>query len=569
MSHAKRSFGLAAALVVGMLAIVWWRRAAEPRGTTSVWAIDDGLRVGSRAGALAEAAHNRVWTPDGGIASFGLRGETLALQIVVSAGALPRREVRLDIEGLDELEVETFVVTELPLSRRSGGEDPRESLGWSRDSTPAAPPGGLVPDPLLPITVAEEVAPVGYGYPLSVPPHEHRVLWLDVTIPEETTPGEHHGRFVVTSEGAPLSVVPITLEVGSATLPFQALRTMVYVNPEAVVERMGAAALAPTLQLIHRHHLTPFLPITRAEDLDEPVVRAAITGELYTEAHGYRGPGRGVPADLVVIGSYGQLHEPEPRRLGQVGRLLERLDRLAPKAQRFLYAVDEQCDSPLGPAWREALDASPDPRLRALMVGHTCSRPPAEQPVDLVMVFAPSFRLDTARATDKPVFIYNGALPRTGTFLSDGPFLSLRANAWIQAHHRIERWFYWESVFWNDDNRGGLGPYDPWATAETFHNADGDHCNGDGVLLYPGRQHGGRLDLGQARSFPSLRLAQWRRGIQDAAYLKLVETRSPALARQISGALVGDAFDAQHTPSFPLAGDPWYRARRALFEALR
>src|SRR5690606_31082350 len=146
-------------------------------------------------------------------------------------------------------------------------------------------------------------------------------------------------------------------------------------------------------------------------------------------------------------------------------------------------------------------------------------------------------------------------LPRTGSFLSDGWFISLRANGWIQAHHDIERWFYWESTFWNDDNRGGHGPYDPWATAETFHNDDDDHCNGDGVLVYPGKQKRG-LDLGLEGVTPSMRLKQWRRGIQDAGYLKLAAARDEAAAQAIASRLVGEAFDADDSegaPRFPTA----------------
>jgi hypothetical protein len=282
---------------------------------------------------------------------------------------------------------------------------------------------------------------------------------------------------------------------------------------------------------------------------------------------------------VVAIGAYGSLREPAPDRIEQVERILEELDRLGIRdtpGERdiFLYAVDEQCDSPMGPAWRKALDASPSERLRGLRVGHTCSEPPAGQPVDLVMVAASAYEpslIAAARDKGKRVWIYNGMLPQTGTFLSDGWHASLRVNPWIQTRYGIERWFYWESTFWNDGNRGGRGPYDPLTVAETFHNQDGDHCNGDGVLVYPGTQTGGFRSAGLSGVLPSIRLKQWRRGIQDVGYVRLASGVDAARARAVVERIVpvalrGASVDVK--PPWPTDGVSYFRARRELFELI-
>ncbi|HQK17501.1 MAG TPA: DUF4091 domain-containing protein, partial [Polyangiaceae bacterium] len=132
--------------------------------------------------------------------------------------------------------------------------------------------------------------------------------------------------------------------------------------------------------------------------------------------------------------------------------------------------------------------------------------------------------------------------------------------------------FYWESTFWTDGNRGGHGPYDPLLWSETFHNAQGDHCNGDGVLVYPGKQVvEGYRTLGFDGVLSSIRLKQWRRGISDAGYLQLVqkidrETSDRIMTKMIPGALQQVSGGI---PLWPREGAAWTEARRELFDKLR
>jgi hypothetical protein len=361
--------------------------------------------------------------------------------------------------------------------------------------------------------------------------------------------------------------------VGPTALPYRPIRSMVFFEPANIEERVGdAKAIDSAFQVLHAHHLSAVFPIRSAEDVNR--FRHALSGALYTAEHGYRGPGAGAAMDVAVVGAYGVLGDPTAEKLDQVRAIVEALAALGikddpGKIDVFLYAVDEQCSSPRGANWRRALDAAAG--LRHLRVGHSCSEPPAEQSVDLALVHAASYNpawVAPARARGKRVWIYNGALPRTGSFLTDSWPVSLRANAWIQTHHAIERWFYWESAFWDDDNRGGHGPYDPWITAETFHNQDGDHANGDGVLMYPGHQAHGRRDLGLYEVLPGIRLKQWRRGMQDAGYIALARRIDPEAADRIVSELVGRAFEADKDPTFPTNAAAWTHARRRLFDLL-
>lgn len=577
-------------------------RGATPAGEPKVWVVDDGVRVAQKSGLVAamSGSGNPVWSPGGPVRLFALPGETVAMQVVVTAGSQPLSGVTVELgwhKGASAdggpavsgarppLAVERFVVHELDLKRRSGGRTAGESLGWAAGSAPPNPAAASrLPDPLIGV----EHAPSWADYPMSVPAGEHRVVWLDIALGRHDLPARRHLGEIAVQMAAPqgdgsrveLARIGVELDVGPVALPYAPLRTMVYFDPEEITGRTAApAAVGLHQQLMHRHHLSTIVPIRSARDVQ--VHREALQGTLYTPARGYHGPGQGVGADVVAIGAYGSLRAPTAERLAQVDAILAELAALGIEDQPgvrdvFLYAVDEQCESDRGPKWRAALASSSSARLQKLRVAHTCSDPPAAQPVDLVMMFASKYDpalVEAARAAGKRVWIYNGVLPFTGSFLTDGWWLSLRANAWIQARYRIERWFYWESTFWNDDNRGGQGPYDPLTRAETFHNTDGDRCNGDGVLVYPGRQPGSSWrSVGAAGVLPSMRLKQWRRGIQDAGYLELARRVDAARAEQVARTIVPAALQQAKPggrPPWPVEGAPYFEARRQLFDIIR
>src|SRR5262249_50008845 len=110
-----------------------------------------------------------------------------------------------------------------------------------------------------------------------------------------------------------------------------------------------------------------------------------------------------------------------------------------------------------------------------------------------------------------------------------------------------------------------------------FHNADGDWANGDGILVYPGTQRaavvGGpgqahaeaRVDYGVATVFPSVRLKNLRRGIEDAGYIALARAVDRAEADAIVRRVVPRALAlADARASWPERGGAWLEARRDL-----
>jgi hypothetical protein len=495
--------------------------AAEP---PFVRVVGDDVRVRAQDRLISNSDHER--STEANIRLHALRDETVAFQIVIETADGAADGVTVDIPDIDaSLRVDRFVEHHVRIDRRSHGRDSRASLGWSRAARP--PDGemlGDVPDALIPI----DVATARGRYPMRVPAGSLAAVWIDVHVASDAPASAFRSTVQVRADGARAREIPLEIEVGDATVPFRAVSTLVYYGPDELTSRMGADSRVEdgTLQLLHAHHVDPLLSL-RAKD-DAARLLPAMSGELFTPAHGYGGPGQALGPRVVALGTYGTLGDPTPESLATVRAILPAIPGSVEDV--VLYAVDEQCRSPRGSQWRAALRR--DPSLARIDVLQTCSEDARGQAVDVAMVTTDAFdpvRAAEARRTGKDVWVYNGLLPHAGTLLLDAPPSGLMANGWIAAAYDVSRWFYWESTFWNDDNRGGRGPVDPFVTAESFHNQHGDAALGDGILLYPGRQlppfSGTSMEADEV--FPSIRLKMLRRGILDAGYLALARSAHP------------------------------------------
>jgi len=572
---------------------------AVARDDVRVWAVDDGEKIKQDAPAppaLATGAENPIWSPGQPIRLFAARNETVAFQVVVSAGAAPLDGVTVDLDALTSgasrianavgdagagrdptgyvgRSIERFVEHFLTVGRPSGGRTPGESLGWAPGSGPPADRWtGKIPDALIPVEVAPSWAP----YPLAIAPRENGIVWIDVTVGRSQPPGLHRGEVVVRSAGAALATLPVELEVADVTLPERPVRTMLHSSRQDLERRFGPRGAADAAEkhlfrLLHRHRLAPMHDATSLADVRRR--EAALDGSLYAASAGYEGPAEGMGDGVLALGAYGALGAPDAAKLATVEAIADLLEEkgLLSTTDTFVYANDEDCNSPWGKEWKRLLAGSPNPRVKKVRVAWTCSEDPAGQVVD-VPILAATFdraKAERARAVGKEIWVYNGSMPQTGSFLTDTPATSPRVNGWLQAMFDVGRWFYWETTFWNDDNRGGHGPHDPFVTAETFHNADGDHAMGDGVLVYPGTQVGAfaARSLGMGGVIASIRLKNWRRGIQDAGIFQLARAADPARAEAIAKALLPAAFaeaKSGRPPSWSAAGKPYFEARKAL-----
>ena len=518
----------------------------------SVWVLDDGEKVKEDAAAVVDALGPKIELA-------ALADETIAFQIVVHADDASLAGVTVDVAA-PGVRVERFVEHFVEVRRASGGKDPKESLGWVSGSGPSTRFTGWLPDALIPV----ESAPAWRPYPMAIARQRNGIVWVDLTVSRMA--GVQRGEVKVRAGDRILATFPIEVRVVPRALPERPLRTMLYYESSNLEKRTGSAETEHALwRLLRKHRLTPLHAVTSPEDLDHH--RAALDGTFY--AKDYDGPGPGNGDGVLAIGMYGDLGKPDAEKLETVLAIGDRLGPLLATTDTFVYAKDEDCTSPWGPAWKKLLDGSR--HAKRIRVAWTCSEDPTKQGVDIAIqlgTFDPA-RTAKARAMGKEVWIYNGQQPHTGSFHTDAPAITPRVNGWIQATNDIGRWFYWEVGFWYDGNRGGRGPYDPFVTAETFHNADGDWGVGDGVLVYPGKQ----VDRFQEHSIgidgvlPSIRLKNWRRGIEDAGYYQLAHAvdaaRAEAVAKELLPAVLDRAKEGKPA-SWSEAGKPWREARARL-----
>jgi len=567
-------------------------------GAPVVWAVDDGEKIKQDAApsGMASGTGNPVWSPGQPIRLFAMKNETVAFQIVVAADGsrLDGVTVELDALATDTAKIanapgatdptryvgrpiERFVEHFFDVPRASGGKQPGESLGWAPGSGPSAGKWtGKIPDALIPV----EVAPSWSPYPMSVAPHANGILWIDVTVPRSQAPGLYKGTVVVKASGNPalqLASLPVELEVVDVTLPERPVRTMLYYARSELDRRIGGgegkaeAAEQHLLRLFHRHRVSPMHGAMTADEVTR--LRPMLDGSFYTASSGYEGALEGMGDGVLSLGTYGGFGAPDATKLHAVEAIADVLAKssLFATTDTFVYAIDEDCASTHGATWKSLLAGSSNANVKKVRVAWTCSTDPTKQPVDIA-IQAGTFdakKTAQARAMGKEVWSYNGHAPQTGAVLTDTPAVSMRVNGWLSGMFDIGRWFLWETTFWYDDNRGGRGPYDPFATGETFHNADGDYSMGDGVLVYPGKQ----VDLFTSHSIgmdgvvASIRLKNWRRGIEDAGYYQLAYAADPkraeAIAKSLLPSVLSAAKDGQ-PPSWSDAGKPWFDGRKAL-----
>ncbi|MFO0550490.1 MAG: DUF4091 domain-containing protein [Polyangiaceae bacterium] len=511
--------------VAALVAATWTLHLRAAAASPAICVVGEGERVARRA-PLPDRCAPRAELE-------ALRGEYAAFQLVVDASDAPLDSLELSVEpaGAWQISVEHFVHVE----RRSRTEGTRESLAFTAAARPEdASMLGDVPDALLSLGDAA-------GELVWVPARDRRVFFLEAFVPPDAAPGRVESSVVVRASGTELARVPIALDVSERVLPYRPVSVFAFYE-YATLERHFRDPVSverELVQLLHAHGLEGITQTLSKQDVER--LSGAIDGAWFTSAAGYRGPGEGAPATVWPIGAYGTLGEPSPAGIETVravrGAMPDRSRDL------FVYAIDETCESPRGLEWRGLLDEA---GLGDVAVGHTCGAPPATQDVDIVMMPSSAFDPDLAadgRRAGKKVWIYNGILPHSGPLMLDVPVTSLTANGWIAATFDVGRWFYWETIFWDDKNRGGLGPRDVFADPETFHNADGDTALYDGLLVFPPPPWRDRRETSAPSVLASLRLKALRRGVEDAALLGLAATVDPSATYAIARRIVPRALD--------------------------
>ena len=160
---------------------------------------------------------------------------------------------------------------------------------------------------------------------------------------------------------------------------------------------------------------------------------------------------------------------------------------------------------------------------------------------------------------------YNGAPPSAGALVIDTDGTALRSWGWIAERYDVELWYAWEGTYYADRYNEG-GPTELMTNPLTFdqrrkHKRYPDWGNGDGVLVYPGSEAG---------PWPSLRLKALRRGLQDRAILRALESCARDVVERETHALIPRALDeGKGAAAWPSDEAPWEAARARLYDAWR
>ena len=597
----------AAGLGVWLLAC---RLAQGAGNVTAIWANDGGDKV-ARAELRAagpEPVTNSVW--DGaGIRLAAARNEVIGFNVVLEAAgasaggvsvALPalrgpggfelvsapaagaglfawtNRNVELflvrylEIKGLSRLSYETYDERHVPERMRR----PWWGAGYGEGGWTNRPDHDQeYPEIAVPLELAPEFA-IAAG--------QNQSIWVDVYVPQDAPAGAYTGCLTVAESGAATSAVPVALQVRNFALPDQpAAKTMVYLGYSDVNRRYlddawpeagtSNAELSVRIrdrhfQLAHRHKISLVDDNPGAEswphDRPRPDWEPRLDGSLFTAAQGYAGPGAGTGNAVFSIGTYGSWSwrdEGETGMWAHADAWAGWFASNAPAAERFLYLIDESDDYAQTETWAQWLAGSPGPGSN-LAAFATLPLPAAVSNVPGLDVAASWFTVGDsnqwagaaashrAAGADRRFYLYNGKRPANGSFATEDDGVALRELAWVQYKMRIDRWFFWESTYYNNF-QGGMGETRVFQSAFTFGarsetnevlgETGWNYSNGDGVLFYPGTDRVFPEDSYEVPGpFASLRLKQWRRGIQDVDYLALAATFAPARVAQIVADMV-------------------------------
>ncbi len=433
----------------------------------------------------------------------------------------------------------------------------------------------LYPDIAVPLELVSQ---------FNIPANSNQSIWADIYIPKTAVPGVYTGTVTIRENGSLSHSVPVSLVVKNFTLPdYPSAPTMLYYSSENINYRYLGSEYIDTessdyqksrdiinshFQVAHRHKISLIDNYIEVSEMAEAWT-SRLNGTLFTSTEGYDGPGVGVGNNVYSIGTYSSWSYgtwSENSKADMWANSNDWVDWFNSQAfktptEYFLYLIDESDDYATTEKWAQWMDSNPGTGKNLLSMA-TISSPTAWENS------TPSLDIPTSGITQgitelwetattalvnesgKRFYYYNGARPASGSFCTEDDGVALRVNGWIQHKKKIDRWFYWESTYY-DNYQGEQGQTDVFSRAQTYGGFDGidpdyargeygwNYTNGDGVLFYPGTDnHYSQSNYGVSGPFASLRLKHWRRGNQDADYLALASKANDAATRAIVNRMV-------------------------------
>jgi hypothetical protein len=408
-------------------------------------------------------------------------------------------------------------------------------------------------------------------------------IWADVYIPKAAPPGIYGAMLTVSENGAVTHKVPVSLRVRNFALPdAPSARTMLftsygdiapryvgatYPSPGTPQDMLVQTAIKNERLMAHRHRISLI-----GDDTNQSGTQpgsdyvSVLDGSFFSAKSGYGGPGAGTGQDVYSIGTYGGITEgsTQSQFTSAFNGWEAWFESNSPNTERFVYLCDEIDCTQRTPTlatqlqWWAAITGvgsklhtmATQPLLDAPMA---LSDPTSSWPFSDGVSGAGTSTGGTTAADQaaaeavvgaeptRRLFAYNGQRPGAGSCATEDDGVALREQPWGQYKKKVDRWFWWEATYY-DDNQQGLGKVDLFDSADTFGVATSDPtygtnggANGNGLFMYPGTDTMfPASSYGIAGPIASLRLKHWRRGLQDVDYLTL----AAAIDSSAVGALV-------------------------------
>lgn len=410
---------------------------------------------------------------------------------------------------------------------------------------------------------------------------QNQSVWADIYIPKTAPAGTYTGTVTVSEDGQATRAIPVQLQVYGFALPdVPSAQVMAAFNRSDIMWRYVAGqgnwvnSLEPSgsrmltitdkyYELFHRHKIA-LLGDNECVNGDHPCSTSVprYDGSLFTAANGYDGPGVNTPVGVYAVGLYGDWgwkDSGEAAMWSHADNWISWFDKNAPKNEAFLYLEDEppSSDMPKIDTWSKWLKEDPGPGNRLLsmsthhMVLAQTDAPNLGVPVTHAGIGAcpaGSYYCDSTNVNQaaadfysttpgRRLWIYNDGRPGAGTLDTEDDGVSPRQMPWAQYRKNVSRWFYWDvnlsgtqDLFQNALTWGSYQFFDP-SLGE--YGWDGT-SNGNGILSYPGTDliHPNE-SYGVDGPFASLRLKEWRRGLQDIDYVTLASKIDPVGTKAI------------------------------------
>ena len=386
-----------------------------------------------------------------------------------------------------------------------------------------------IPDPLLPAA------------PFRVRPGSTQGAWLTVYAASDAVPGVYAGSVKVCGDGGAKAYVPVTVMVGGAVLP----KTFSTWNSFSVMDGFTRMKYKDRFKEMKRASWDMMLEHRLSPDDISRFTPPDIDDLLYARERGMNlfnilniVPPPKDPNTPIVYNTTSDVLFSDwfyPSFRDRIVKYVAELKKHGLDKMAYIYGFDEQ-GKEFYPAidmfWRNLKRDVPGIPLMSTSFAY---RDMAEGVTNLTPTarscdwfcpcthrWKPSLS-EELRKEGKKVWWYTCCSPvyPYANFASlEYPFIEGRLIGWMTHLYRADGFLFWVVNFWTKKN----SVLDESDTYLMWDSSISNNRNGDGVLMYPGKDH----------ILPSIRLANVRDGIEDGELLKMFAEKGRAAEADVA-----------------------------------